>query len=103
MDSDETVFVTGFPGFIAGRLIERLAKEGKHFLLLVQPDLVAKAQREVASIAVDANVPAERFRILEGDITDENLALSPSDRELVRDEARDVFHLAAVYDLAVKQ
>ncbi len=39
---DETVFVTGFPGFIAGRLIERLARDGARFLLLVQPAFVER-------------------------------------------------------------
>lgn len=103
MNSAETLFVTGFPGFIAGRLIERLAREGHNFLLLVQPELAPKAQTDLARIAADAKVPAERFRIVEGDIRDENLALSPWDRELVREEASIVFHLAAIYDLAVKQ
>jgi len=101
--SNETVFITGFPGFIAGRLIERLARDGRNFLLLVQPELVAKARTDLARIASSAEVPSERFRILEGDITDENLALSPHDREMVREEADVVFHLAAIYDLAVKQ
>jgi nucleoside-diphosphate-sugar epimerase len=103
MNSQETLFVTGFPGFIAGRLIERLAREGNRFLLLVQPELMTKAQADLANIAADANVPVERFRIVEGDITDENLAMSPWDRDLVRDEAGVVFHLAAIYDLAVRQ
>jgi nucleoside-diphosphate-sugar epimerase len=101
--SNETVFITGFPGFIAGRLIERLARDGRSFLLLVQPELVAKAQTDLAKIAASAEVPSERFRILEGDITDENLALSPRDREVVRAETDVAFHLAAIYDLAVKQ
>ncbi|HXD32157.1 MAG TPA: SDR family oxidoreductase [Pyrinomonadaceae bacterium] len=103
MNSQDTVFVTGFPGFIAGRLIERLAIQGQRFLLLVQPDLRTRAHSDLARIVSDTRVPADSFRIVEGDITDENLALSPSDRELVRAEARVVFHLAAVYDLAIKQ
>ncbi|MBA3321769.1 MAG: hypothetical protein H0T45_10050, partial [Pyrinomonadaceae bacterium] len=37
MLSEETIFLTGFPGFIAARLIERLANEGARFVLLVQP------------------------------------------------------------------
>lgn len=103
MNSHGTVFVTGFPGFIASRLVERLANQGEHFLLLVQPELISRAQGEVASIAAGTKVPADRFRIIEGDITDENLALSPPDRELVREHTSTVFHLAAIYDLAVRQ
>src|SRR5919112_239189 len=44
MTTEETIFLTGFPGFIAGRLIERLAADGARFLLLVQPAFVARAR-----------------------------------------------------------
>jgi thioester reductase-like protein len=103
MSFDETVFVTGFPGFIAGRLIQRLAADGGRLMLLVQPALVTRAQQDVKRIAAAAKVPGDRFRILEGDITKENLGLSPDDLASVREEATTVFHLAALYDLAVKR
>ncbi len=50
MFRDETIFLTGFPGFIAGRLVERLAREGARFQLLVQPALTARARQDVARI-----------------------------------------------------
>lgn len=100
---EQTVFVTGFPGFIAGRLIERLAAEGARLLLLVQPSFVARAQQELARLANRSNFPAGSLRVIEGDITLENLGLSQSDLALVRAEATTVFHLAAIYDLAVKR
>jgi hypothetical protein len=50
MASDETIFLTGFPGFIAGRLIARLAREGGRFLLLVQPAFVERARVEIARL-----------------------------------------------------
>jgi nucleoside-diphosphate-sugar epimerase len=98
---DETIFLTGFPGFIAGRLIERLAEEGAHLLLLVQPALVERARQDLARIASDKGVPSSNFRILEGDITRAALGLSPSDLELARRETTTLFHLAAIYDLTV--
>lgn len=103
MSFDETVFVTGFPGFIAGRLIQRLAEDGARLMLLVQPSFVARAQQEVRRIAAAAKVSGDKFRIVEGDITRENLGLSPDDLAAVRAEATTVFHLAAIYDLAVKR
>jgi thioester reductase-like protein len=103
MGFDETVFVTGFPGFIAGRLIQRLAGDGARLLLLVQPALVARAHEDVARIAATAQVSADNFRILEGDITQENIGLSTGDLAVVREEATTVFHLAALYDLAVRR
>ena len=103
MGFDETVFVTGFPGFIAGRLIQRLAADGARLLLAGPTGVRPRAQQDIAEIATAANVPAERFRILEGDITKENLGLSAGDLAAVREEATTIFHLAAIYDLAVKR
>jgi len=103
MSFDETVFVTGFPGFIAGRLIQRLAEDGARLLLLVQPAFVTRARQEVARIAAAAKVPGDKFRLLEGDITKENLGLFADDLAAVREEATTIFHLAAIYDLAVKR
>ncbi|HEX8719259.1 MAG TPA: SDR family oxidoreductase [Pyrinomonadaceae bacterium] len=100
---DETIFMTGFPGFIAGRLVERLAREGARFLLLVQPALAGRARADVARVAEETGAPAERFRLLEGDITREDLGLSPEALEEARGETTVLFHLAAVYDLAVSR
>jgi thioester reductase-like protein len=98
---DETVFLTGFPGFIASRLLRRLAGEGGRFLLLVQPALGERAKQELKDIAVHAGRPASDFAVLPGDITQPNLGLSPNDLETARSESTVLFHLAAIYDLAV--
>jgi len=101
MLSDETIFLTGFPGFIAGRLVERLAREGARFLLLVQPAFAARAREEIAQLVGKTGAAPERFRVLEGDITRDSLGLSAADLDEARREATTLFHLAAVYDLAV--
>jgi len=98
---DETIFLTGFPGFIAGRLVERLARDGARFLLLVQPAFVARAHAGIARIVETTGAHASQFRILEGDITLEDLGLAHADLEEARRETTSVFHLAAIYDLAV--
>lgn len=103
MKYSETIFLTGFPGFIAGRLVERLATPGTQFFLLVQPAFVAKAKADVERIAADSKVPLENFVLFEGDITSDNLGLNEDDRDLVCEETTDIFHLAAIYDLAVKK
>ncbi|MCC6326874.1 MAG: hypothetical protein IT174_00045, partial [Acidobacteria bacterium] len=51
MDFTRTIFLTGFPGFIAERLIERLAADDRQLLLLVQPAFVEKAIGSVEKIA----------------------------------------------------
>ncbi|MFL6336778.1 MAG: SDR family oxidoreductase [Pyrinomonadaceae bacterium] len=101
MALDETIFLTGFPGFIAGRLVERLAREGARFLLLVQPAFAQRARTEIAQLSETTGAPPESFRVLEGDITREDLGLSAADIEVAKSEATVLFHLAAVYDLAV--
>lgn len=101
MALDETIFLTGFPGFIAGRLIGRLAAQGARFLLLVQPALMARALADVALISAATNQTTAHFRILAGDITQPDLGLEAADLATARAETTVLFHLAAIYDLAV--
>lgn len=101
--SSETIFLTGFPGFIAGRLVERLARGGARFLLLVQPAFVERAHKDIAQIVEKTGARAGSFRVVEGDITREDLGLSAGDLEEARREPTTLFHLAAIYDLAVRR
>lgn len=103
MSFDQTIFLTGFPGFIAERLVARLAKSDTRFFLLVESRFVEKAENAIEEISAKINIPSENFTIIEGDITLENLGISAADLEIVRDETTDVHHLAAVYDLAVER
>ncbi len=93
--------MTGFPGFIATRLVERLAASETQFYLLVQPDFVDRAMEEIEQIADFTRTPLENFVLVEGDITLPNLGISETDLDTIRFETTDVFHLAAAYDLAV--
>jgi nucleoside-diphosphate-sugar epimerase len=99
--SDETVFITGFPGFIASRLLKRLAAQGARLILLVQPALVDKATSEIVELAGAAGRSTGDFSIVQGDISQRNLGLSTEDLAMTRASATRVFHLAAIYDLAV--
>ncbi|HXT62373.1 MAG TPA: SDR family oxidoreductase [Pyrinomonadaceae bacterium] len=98
---NSTLFITGFPGFIAGRLVERLARAGAKFILLVQPSLIARAKQDIVNITSRTGADAASFSIVEGDITKPDLGLSPEDLERARTDTHSVFHLAAIYDLAV--
>jgi thioester reductase-like protein len=101
MSTEETTFLTGFPGFIASRLLRRLAVDEGRFLLLVQPAFAERARVEIENISSASGRPAGDFAILSGDITAPNLGVSVTDLEKARAESTVVFHLAAVYDLAV--
>ncbi len=103
MPDRETFFITGFPGFIANRLLERLARKDCDFILLVQPSLAGRARDEIVRIAQLSGRNAADFKFVEGDISAPQLALSPADLELVQRETTRMFHLAAVYDLAVPE
>ncbi len=100
----ETIFLTGFPGFIAARLIKELARGGEtRFFLLVQSKFLSGARAGVARLAEETGACAERFQILEGDITEPRLGMSEAEFERARAETTTLFHLAAVYDLGVRR
>jgi nucleoside-diphosphate-sugar epimerase len=101
MPFDETIFITGFPGFIATRLVKRLAAEGARFILLVHPMFLAMAAEVLDQIASETGADLNNSRVVEGDVTKPDLGLSKTDLERARQETTTIFHLAAIYDLAV--
>jgi thioester reductase-like protein len=101
MLTEETVFLTGFPGFIATRLLRRLAANAGRVILLVQPAFAERALREVNEIARETGRSVSDFSILFGDITEPDLGLTATGLERALAESTIIFHLAAVYDLAV--
>jgi thioester reductase-like protein len=92
-----SIFITGYPGFIAGQLLRRfLAEPGTTVRMLVIP-----AMRISAEAARDALVDGrERTEIVLGDITRPFLGLDESTRRRLAAEIDTVYHLAAIYDLA---
>ncbi len=90
-------FITGFPGFIGRRLVRALleADEQTRIVALVEEKQLERA-RECA-----AAIEADRIEILAGDISRPDLGLDAGTRERLQREIKQVFHLAAIYDLAV--
>ena len=93
------IFITGFPGFLGSRLVERLAAKYPYseFALLVQPKFVEQAQQELEFRGL-----AERSRLIPGDITKMDLGIREGRTQLQMSITR-AFHLAAVYDLSIDQ
>ncbi len=91
--------MTGFPGFIGERLLPRLLELHPHteFLCLVQPRFKEQAQAALARLGI----PPTRAGLVEGDITVLGLGIEGARRESILARLDCVFHLAAVYDLAV--
>jgi nucleoside-diphosphate-sugar epimerase len=103
MSFDETIFITGFPGFLATRLVKRLAAEGARFILLTQPAFEATACETTLEISRATGLSLENFEILNGDITKPDLGVATDQLERAREQTTTIFHLAAIYDLAVAQ
>jgi len=89
--------LTGFPGFIGRRLARRLLDQDSDatVVALVEPQMIDSGR--VAAAEIDA----ERLEVLSGDITDRRLGLSDAEYERLCTEVRRVYHLAAIYNLAV--
>lgn len=103
MNVKETIFLTGFPGFIAERLVERLATGENRFFLLVQKNFYDKAAQNILKISQKTNLPPENFVLIEGDITEANLGIAAENLEKIKSRTTSFYHLAAVYDLAVEK
>jgi nucleoside-diphosphate-sugar epimerase len=84
------IFFTGFPGFLGSELLPRvLARTDDYALCLVQPKFRALAEERAKKFGA-------RIRLVEGDLT------APLDH-IDASEIREIWHLAAVYDLAVSR
>ncbi|HVE78460.1 MAG TPA: SDR family oxidoreductase [Gemmatimonadaceae bacterium] len=94
-------FLTGFPGFLGAallpRLLERSAEE--RVVCLVQPKFIALARSRVEALRATVPGAARRVRLVEGDIAGVGLGLG--DPAAIAATVTEVWHLAAVYDLAV--
>ncbi len=90
-----TYLMTGFPGFLATKLVEFISEKEPDamFKLLVHPSQIEKAESTVRMLGTQ-----ERYTLLQGDITQKGLGL---EEEQQLDSVSHVFHLAAIYDLAV--
>lgn len=93
-DARPLYFVTGFPGFIAKRLVASLLERYDVDLAL----LVLESQEETARKVLDEMGPAAAARatLLTGDLTHMHLGLSSDEYRSLCDRVTDIFHLAAL-------
>lgn len=97
------VFFTGFPGLLGGRLLPRVLDRSPdcRAVCLVQPKFLALAHSRLAEIQATYPQLCGRIELVEGDITERNLGLADAVR--IKQSVREIFHLAAVYDLGVRR
>jgi thioester reductase-like protein len=90
-----SIFFTGFPGFLGSELLPRVVlRTGREALCLVQPKFRALAEERAQQLVKVHPALANRIHLVEGDLTQ---ALDHVDV----DDVREIYHLAAVYDLSV--
>ena len=90
-----SIFFTGFPGFLGSELLPRVVLRTDHdALCLVQPKFRAVAEERAAQLVRTHPALANRIHVVEGDLT------QPLDHVEAND-VREIYHLAAVYDLSV--
>lgn len=94
-------FITGFPGFISRQIIFELIQQKKVEIIyaVVLPSQL-KVAKDVAKDLVKES-PNINIVIVEGDITLPNMGMSDEHLQIVREQVTVVWHLAALYDLAV--
>ena len=97
-----TLLMTGFPGFLGSALLPRLLarREGTHALCLVQEQHLATARERIDELEREHPHVRDRVELITGDITASDLGLDDATRAGL-DGVTEVWHLAAVYDLAV--
>ncbi|MFS0574440.1 SDR family oxidoreductase [Sporosarcina sp. 179-K 3D1 HS] len=97
-----THFFTGFPGFIATQLIKGLIRqqEVEAVYAVVQPEQVERAEKQIDAIMEELEVEIP-FDLFIGDITQPDLGLDAMAKAALKKQPLVVWHLAAIYDLAV--
>ena len=97
------ILFTGFPGFLGSALLPRVLKraEGDRAVCVVQGKFAEAADERRREIERRHPETAGRIELVEGDITESGLGM---DNGAARPKAvREIFHLAAIYDLAVSR
>jgi thioester reductase-like protein len=92
------IFFTGFPGFIGTRLVRAILESDPDIAIvaLVEEKMADRARKAAGSLP-----GGDRVEVITGDISDRRLGLSDDDWERLRAEVTVVYHLAAIYNLAV--
>ena len=95
------ILMTGFPGFLGCALLPLILRRrpDENILCVVQEHHEDFARQRLAELTEENPDITGRVDLVPGDITVENLDIDPEHFS----DMREMFHLAAVYDLAVSE
>ena len=99
----EHFFLTGYPGFIAELLLPALSDKfpDSKFSLLIEGRFKARAEQELKKLAKIIPDIEKRANLVIGDITRKDLDISQAHIRKFSEDITQVYHLAAIYDLAI--
>jgi thioester reductase-like protein len=99
------IFLTGFPGFIASQLIDRIVEHDDEatFTFVVQEHMLGAAETSLARHDAEHTGLADRTTLVAGDITKPYLGMGEAAYDRECDRVTQVWHLAAIYDLSVPE
>ncbi len=98
-----TIFITGFPGFLGSKLVPLLLKRDADATVacLVQAKFADLARQRADELVAADRTLEGRIELVEGDLTASDLGIE--DRAALAARTSEIYHLAAVYDLAVSR
>lgn len=95
---------TGFPGFLAGKLIEHLASL-PHQIGVIYALHLPNQQRDAEvlrdTLLSTTSLAPHQLVLVEADITLPEVILEPIMRSVIERDVQYIFHLAAAYDLSI--
>lgn len=98
-----TVFMTGATGFIGRRLVDRILEDdpGVAITFLVQQKFEGTVRADIERWRATKAGRDSELAVCVGDITDPRLGLQRDEYDRLTAATTEVWHLAAIYDLAV--
>ena len=102
---NHVIFLTGFPGFIGRRLLEKQLNRPDvvRCYCLIQKKFHETSKSVLAEMALRSGVHDQKVELLIGDISMEKLGLDDEKYHEISNRVTMIYHAAAIYDLAVKE
>lgn len=100
--TNNKIFLTGFPGFIASRIIPKILQHRRdsELIALVQEKYFELAKSKIKELETKYDYLKNRISMVKGDLTNPDIIESDSfDYKSIT----EIFNFAAVYDLRVKK